>query len=311
MKILLINKPTDKKELNSHKAIFNELKIDIEEFTINPDKDLSRFTSLFDFNDDNENMENDEVPGYILVISSLSKNWYDFLAGFSCGSSVPLLIFGQDAIPGISHEFESCYTFFENESSLKTFFEFEAEAFKKQEAAREIIRAQNNLLKRGVPVTVESLAQCVAEGKVQELGLFITAGFSPDTKNKTGIPLLNIAARNNRREIIEALLSFNAELNIISEDRGSTALIDSVMTKNFELMKDLLKAGINVNIQSKDGQTALIIAVGIEDEKYVEALLNAGSDPDIEDSMGMSARQYAMLFSSGKLGKYFNEKTTP
>jgi ankyrin repeat protein len=61
-------------------------------------------------------------------------------------------------------------------------------------------------------------------------------------------------------------------------------------------MRDLIRAGVDVNIQSKSGQTALIVAVGANEEEMVEALLKAGADPDVKDLMGTSARQYASLF---------------
>ena len=287
--------------------LLEEMKIDALCFPLSfsGEKDLEQFNTFFDKTALDKDFEKDILPGYILVISSLGGNWFDFLAGFSRCCRIPILVFGQEAVSGISHDFSSCFSFINNDASLKTYMEFELEAYKKQEAARDIIRAQNKLLKMGVPVTGEALCQCVAEGKIEELSLFIAAGFSPDTRNKSSIPLLNLAARNDRREIIKYLLMIGADLNIVSEDRGTTALIDSVMAKKYDLMMDLLQAGINVNSTSKDGQTALVVAVGIGDEKTIASLLAAGSDPDIQDSMGMSARQYALLFYKEKLGKFF------
>ena len=307
MKVLVIHTAENADQKTRILLLLEEMKIDTLCFPLSfsGEKDLELFNTFFDKSNIDKDFEKDILPGYILVISSLGGNWFDFLAGFSRCCRIPILVFGQDAISGISHEFSSCFSFINDEASLTTYLEYEVEAFKKQEAAREIIKAQNRLLKMGVPVTGEALCQCVIEGKVEELSLFIAAGFSPDARNKSGIPLLNLAARNDRREIIKYLLMINAELNIVSEDRGTTALIDSVMAKKYDLMMDLLKAGINVNAVSKDGQTALVVAVGIGDEKTIISLLEAGSDPDIQDSMGMSARQYALLFYKDKLGKFF------
>jgi ankyrin repeat protein len=61
-------------------------------------------------------------------------------------------------------------------------------------------------------------------------------------------------------------------------------------------MKDLIAAGADINLKSRDGQSALIIAVGLNDEESVEILLKAGADADEPDSLGASARTYAGLF---------------
>jgi len=177
---------------------------------------------------------------------------------------------------------------------------------KKQETARGTIKAQKTLLQMGISVTAESLSQCVGEGCVEEVSFFLTAGFSPNTKNKSGIPLLNIAARAGSRESIRFLIKSGAELNLQSDDRGTTALLDSVIGNNFDLVNDLLEAGADVNIKSKDGQTALIVAAGASEEKMVDALLKAGADPDISDSLGVSARKYAKLFNKSSIMSLFD-----
>ena len=150
------------------------------------------------------------------------------------------------------------------------------------------------------------MAQCVADGRLDEIALFFGAGFSPDTKDKNGVPLLNIAARAGNLEIIQFLLKAGAPVNLRAEDRDTSALIDSVMGKFDDITTVLINAGADANIQSKDGQTALIVAVGADEESTVELLLKAGANPDISDHMGMSARKYASLFRKAVLVDLFN-----
>jgi ankyrin repeat protein len=219
------------------------------------------------------------------------------------------LIFGHEAIPGISTEFASCFSFLKTIDSMQTFLEAENEAFKKQEAAREIIRAQDTLLSMGVPVTGESLAQCTSDGLVQEISLFLAAGFSPDTRNKTGVPLLNIAARNGNHEVLKLLIQSGAEVNLTADDRGSSALIDGTIGRYFDIVTDLIESGAIVDMKSKDGQTALLIAVGADDEAVVEALLKAGANLDISDSLGLSARKYATLYHKSSMLALFARYT--
>jgi len=78
------------------------------------------------------------------------------------------------------------------------------------------------------------------------------------------------------------------------------------MRKNLDMVKELIKAGADPDIKSKDGQTALVVAVGAGDENMVDELLRAGADPDIPDSMGVTARKYAALFHKKAITALFD-----
>jgi hypothetical protein len=247
-----------------------------------------------------------ETPTHVMIISNLAPEWVDFLAGFSCGSHVPFLAFGKEARKCIPEVFNFCFKILETQDSLLSYLNAESEAFKKKETDREAKRARDTLLERGIPVNNNSMADCVAEGKIDEIKLFFGTGFSPDTRDKNGVPLLNIAARAGNPEAVKFLLSAGAPVNLQAEDRNTSALLDSVMGKFYDIMTDLIKAGADVNIQSKDGQTALIVAVGADDVIMVEELLKAGANPDISDHMGMSARKYASLFRKTAIMDLFN-----
>jgi ankyrin repeat protein len=237
-----------------------------------------------------------ENATHVAVLSELGPGWIDFLAGFFCGSHISILVCGEKAIESIPNVYAFCFKFLKTETELNNYFVSEYEAIKKNDAAGEINHARQALLDRGIPPTIDVLAQCVAEDKVEEVSLFLAAGFSPDTKNKNGIPLLNVSARNGHLKTLELLLCSGAHVNLIADDRGSTALFDSAMGRHKSLVKALIEAGADVNIPSKGGQTALVVVVGAGDEEIVELLVKAGADPDVEDSLGVSARKYAALF---------------
>jgi hypothetical protein len=158
----------------------------------------------------------------------------------------------------------------------------------------------------GTPVSEKSMAQCVQEGSLREVLFFLAAGFSANIRNRDGVPLLNIAARNGDRQVVRFLLLAGAELNAQSDDRGTSALVDCAMGKHYDLMMDFIKIGVDLNIISKGGQTAITVAVGTGDLRMVEALLKAGADPDIQDNMGMSARKYAALLHKNTLAPLFD-----
>ena len=238
----------------------------------------------------------DETPTHVIVISNLAPEWVDFLAGFSCGSHVPFLAYGEDAKKCVPEVFNFCFKMLDTEDALCSYLKSESEAFKKRETDRETKKARNTLLEQGIPVNNNSLSQCVTDGRLDDVVLFFAAGFSPNAKDKNGVPLLNTAARVGNQEIVKFLIEHGALVNQQAEDRDTSALLDSVMGNFYDIMMDLIKAGADVNIQSKDGQTALIVAVGADEANIVEELLKAGANPDISDHMGMSARKYASLF---------------
>ena len=301
MKILLIYTIEDKELAIRILSIIDkpDMHLDTLELKSVEDRDIKHFTDYFHLAVTNPEEKKDlraKSPSHAIILSPLSTRWCDFLAGFSCGYRLNLLIYGQEAISGISEEFASYFTFFHTEESFHTFFDAEYKAFIKQEAAREVIKAQDTLLRMGIPVTAESLSQCASDGTAKEVALFLSAGFSPDTRNKAGVPLLHSASRSGNVEVVQYLISVGAQLDLHSDDRGGSALFDAALAKKNELVKIFIDAGADLNIKSKDGQSALIVSVGSGDEKISELLLAAGADPDIPDSLGVSARKYANLF---------------
>ena len=301
MKLLLIHTKEEADTAGQIGSLLLRLDIPFEALPLKSpeDMDIDTFTAFFASSGLEENeQERENAPTHVLIISSLYSRWFDFLAGFACGSRLPLLVYGHEAIPGISKEFAAFFTFFGTEASLQTYLEAENEASKKQEAARSIIKAQESLLNMGISITVESLAQCVVEDRAREISFFLAAGFSVNSRNKAGVPLLNIAARNGKRELIGYLVTAGADVNLQAEDRGTTALMDSVIAGHRDIADDLIKAGTDPNVKDKNGQTALIVVAGAGDEKMVEILFKAGADPDISDMLGVSARKYATLFKN-------------
>ncbi len=243
---------------------------------------------------------------HIVILSKLGSGWIDFFAGFFCGSHIPILVFGDKAIENIPDVFAFCFKFFDTEGKLYGYLAWECETFKKNETTN---HAKQALLDRGIPTTNDALIMCVAHGEEDEVSLFFAAGFSPDTKDKKGIPLLSLSARSGQLNILKLLLRSGAQVNLIAEDRGSTALLDSAIERNKDMVKILIEAGADVNIQSKDGQTALVVVVGAGDEELAEMLVKAGADPDIKDALGVSARKYATIFSNSKMLAMFDANT--
>ena len=87
-----------------------------------------------------------------------------------------------------------------------------------------------------------------------------------------------------------------ADLNSVSRDRGSTALMDAAARGDQEICRLLIEAGATIDTVGKDGQTALMLAVGAKSEEVSALLLEGGADPHHRDKLGMTAHGYARLF---------------
>jgi ankyrin repeat protein len=315
MNVLLLYSQNSAKGISQEiLQVFKDLSITAEAFETGPGADVPY---IFGLSPGGETAA--LFPSHVLILGSLDPSWLIFSVSFSAGARIPLLAYMDKAVgsslPRENADFLSSLKDFskklKNIGELKKYFKDERAAWFKKEASRDVSRAKDTLLNMGIPVSLESLSKCAEDGKVLEISLFLTSGFSPDIKDKTGVPLLNLAARGGHKEAVDVLLKAGAKVNIPSDDRGSTALMDSAMGKHLDMMKDLLLAGADVNIKSKDGQSALILAVGLNDDAAVEILLKAGADPDDPDLLGASARKYATLFNRTAIVTLFNTYAPP
>jgi len=291
MKVLLIYSEEEKETASVLLSFFKKTGISSDTILIKPGEDGRR------------NIEN---ITHVTILSPLGPGWVDFLAGFFCGSHLPIFIIGEKAKITIPDVYAFCFRFLKTEDELFSYLTSEHKTSKINEAAWETNHARQGLLDNGIPPTDDALAQCVAEDKVDDVSLFLAAGFSPDTKDKKGVPLLSICARNGSLNTLKLLLDSGAQVNLVSEDRGSTALFDGAMKKHAPLVKALIEAGADTNIRDKDGQSALVVSVGAGDQEIVEMLVKSGADPDLEDSLGVSARKYATLFKNNAMITLFD-----
>jgi hypothetical protein len=241
---------------------------------------------------------------HILLVcaeSTIQKPWFVYSAGYSMGKGARLALFrlapAWDPPPYLAK-----LPIIDGGEELAEYFRIEHADWSVHEE-REM--ARSSLLELGVSFHADSLARCVAEGDLRAVELFLKAGFHPNSRDKHGVPLLCLAARNKHRSIAELLLEYGADIDLQSEDRGYSALMDATLGGASELVELFIDRGADPNLQSKDGQTALVVAVGRNDAATASLLLSAGADPDRADKLGLSARKYVALFKKPELVALF------
>jgi hypothetical protein len=245
-----------------------------------------------------------EQATHVLVLSSgrhAGLPWFVFSVGFALGKNLRLVLYRTDAAWD-PPAYLARQPILDSLAELENFFLLERGEWAILEEKR---AARSALLEIGISFHADSFVQCVSEGQIHAVELFLKAGLHANARDRHGVPILNLAARNRHRAVAELLLEFGAAIDLQSEDRGYSALMDAVLVGSVELADLFLRHGANPDLKSKDGQTALVVAVGRGDEAIVELLLAGKADPDIPDKLGLSARQYARLFNNPGLAALF------
>ena len=96
------------------------------------------------------------------------------------------------------------------------------------------------------------------------------------------------AARQGNYEVVQALLSCGADVNV-TDIRGQTALLTAVGEGNLEMVQYLLSRGASGNVADGSGRTALFIAAQQGNYEVVQALLSHGTDVNVTDVFGQTA----------------------
>lgn len=214
-----------------------------------------------------------------------------FVSGFYAGRKNMLFASGdKNAFCELGIPLNSC---FDSEDELFEALKRSYTILAKAQAKRE---AYDYLFENGMPFTPDSFAECIMKNKFDLCQSYVTAGMSVNVRTSEGIPMLNVAARSEHIDCVKWLLELGADIDAFSDDRGYTAIMDSVWRGNKELVKLFVDKGAAVGTISKEGQTMLVLAVGAGRTDICKIIVESGESPDIPDAMGMSAYAYAKLF---------------
>ena len=235
------------------------------------------------------------ITHYVFVMSrpSLASSWLPCVAGFCMGKGVPGHLFLTDEdtlnVPAYLSRFETSTT----AGQLRKALALEKELYTHEVALE---GAHADLTGRGFGLTDEEFCEAVLQGDREAVKHYLTLGFSPDTRNAAGMTALSLAVRRRQPGIARLLINSGAEPDARIPG-GGTALFEAAARGTTEILEILIAAGADLTITSENGQTALIVATGEGQADACELLLDAGCPPDTIDAMGMSAGDYARLFS--------------
>lgn len=89
-------------------------------------------------------------------------------------------------------------------------------------------------------------------------------------------------------DILKVLITAGADLNIQNEE-GWTPLHIAALHNNTEIVSMLVTAGAHLNVQNESGLTPLIVAASNNNKEVVQILIFAGADLDLVDNYGRKA----------------------
>lgn len=234
------------------------------------------------------------ISHYVIIphAGSFRSRWLPFIAGFGLGGAKSVCVLFRDKQSSLPRYLGAAQVFREVER-LVAYLHDEQDIWHKGD---QIERSREHLISLGLGINEENLAARAAMGDDESVEHFLHIGYSPDTANAQGVPLICLASRNGHRTTVELLLSKRAEVNVLSQDRGNSPLMEAAVRGDELSVRHFLEAGADPNLVSKAGQTAIMLAIGEGHTEIVLMLLRYKADVDIKDSLGMTARKYAEIF---------------
>lgn len=138
-----------------------------------------------------------------------------------------------------------------------------------------------------------NLVLAARQGDVERVKLELANGTDVNLVDRASRrAALHWAARENRLEVVDALLAANANLEV-RDGAGKTPLTVAAESGRADVVKKLLAAKADVNTRDQIQGSPLLWAAGLGNPETVQVLLEAGADPSVVDVNGLTPLLWA------------------
>lgn len=170
------------------------------------------------------------------------------------------------------------------------------------------------MLRGGVKdqLPIHILAGKASHSSLSALNLILDAcpeavRLEPDSEGN--IPLIIAVACGNEGAVQDLLLKLTrVQLHYKRLINDDYAIHMATKQKDLQILKLIIDAGCNLDLQNGKGQTALHLAAANEMEEFVRLLCQAGADPDVQDNDHQSPIHLATACGFGKIMEILTEK---
>jgi len=140
----------------------------------------------------------------------------------------------------------------------------------------------------GLSAQIEPPLYLAAEHRhVGMIKTLVAAGAGTSRVNRTGIPVVAVAAQMGFTDVVDEPSKRGADLNQQSSKDGSTALMLAAESGKAETLRFLLAHNVPVDQRDRANRTALIY--GATNPEVVQLLLAAHGNPDVAGNNGVTA----------------------
>lgn len=159
----------------------------------------------------------------------------------------------------------------------------------------------NDLKARQITIFLENNSSEIGSEKKIDLNKEIDSEKQDHAKTP-----LQIAIKNNRLDLFNALVKYGADINWKDKDGDNllhfaVVVLKTKNTKEVNFAQELIKTGkFDVNAVNNDGETALMLAADADKKvSYLKSLIDAGADINIENPDGKTAYDMALVQKHG------------
>ncbi len=148
--------------------------------------------------------------------------------------------------------------------------------------------AKSMLKLQGYFFDEKNFFRAIKENNVAAVKAFFDAGINPNSVNENKITALNVAIKESETKIVKAIIE-KADINL-KDNNGNSPLYLALKENKDDVVEALLAKNVDTNAVGRDGgtenQSILYLATIRNDEALVQKLLEKGANPNLADNAG-------------------------